>query len=96
MTFTFEELNEIGNVSRQCGLDVGLLKNPTPRNISCRNILKNVAMIEEINIGGMMGNVQMSVDKKPFIEQGGMILEFPEIDFQIKSRTLRKIENLID
>ena len=78
MTFTFDELNEISDVSRQCALDVGVLrKNITPRNISCRNILKNVAMIEEIKIGSMMGNVQMSVDKKPFIEQGGMLLEFP-------------------
>lgn len=97
MTFTFEELNEISNVARQCGVNVRGLREPTIKNQSCRLILKNVARIQEEDLANIIGHTEFDVMNRPsFVRQGGMLIPSSMMNVRLKSDVLRKIENLVD
>lgn len=96
-SFTFEELNEISNVSRQCGVNVRGLREPTIKNQSCRMILKSVARIQEEDLGNIIEHTEFDVMNKPsFVNQGGMLVSASSMNVRLKSDVMRKIENLVD
>ena len=97
MTFTFEELNEIGSVARQCGINVRALREPTIKNQSCRVILKNVAKIQEEDLAHIIEHTEFDALNRPsFVNQGGILVSSSQVGVRIKSDVLRKIDNLVD
>ena len=97
MTFTFEELNEIGNVAKQCGVNVRGLREPTIKNLSCRQILKNVARIQEADLANIIEHTEFDALNRPaFVNQGGLLLSASQMNVRLKSDVLRKIDNLVD
>lgn len=96
MTFTFEEINEIGNVAKQCAVNVGL-KERTLKNMHCKNILRSVGRIQEEDLINIVQHTEFDALNKPsFVRQAGILIPSSQMNVRLKSDVLRKIENLID